>query len=75
MSIQTKDASPPLERLVFDSCETAKIYMREALNATSNLPKGMNRTAIIVAFMEVAASDYRDSITLKIESSRGNDDL
>jgi hypothetical protein len=75
MSIQTKVTSPPLERLVFDSCETAKIYMREALNATSNLPKGMNRTAIIVAFMEVAASDYRDSITLRIESSRCNDDL
>jgi len=65
-------ASPSLEKLVFDSCETAKIYMREALNATSNLPKGMNRTAIIVAFMEAASSDYRDSITLKIESGRGN---
>lgn len=60
-----------MESLVFDACETAKIYMREALNATSNLPKGMNRTAIIVAFMEVAASDYRDAITLKIESGRG----
>jgi hypothetical protein len=48
--------------------------MREALNATSNLPKGMNRTAIIVAFMEVAASDYRDSITLRIESLRGEND-
>ena len=72
MSIQTNTSSPSLERLVFDSCETAKIYMKEALNATSNLPKGMNRTAIIVAFMEVAASDYRDSIALRIESSRGN---
>ena len=65
-------SAPPLESLVFDSCETAKIYMREALNATSNLPKGMNRTAIIVAFMEAAASDYRDSITLRVESGRGN---
>lgn len=72
MSVQTNNSSAPLEALVFDSCETAKIYMKEALNATSNLPKGMNRTAIIVAFMEVAASDYRDSIALRIESSRGN---
>lgn len=72
MSIQTSASSPSLEKLVFDSCETAKIYMKEALNATSNLPKGMNRTAIIVAFMEAAASDYRDSIALRIGSSRGN---
>lgn len=65
-------SAPSLELLVYGACKTADVYLDEALRATSNLPKGLNRTAIIVAFMEAAASDYSNAIKLRIEQAGGN---
>jgi len=45
-----------IEDRVYDSCDAARIYLAEALKATSNLPKGMNRSSLIIAFMEVGAA-------------------
>ena len=54
--MDSPQSASSIEVQVYDSCDSAKIYLSEALKATSNLPKGMNRTALIVAFMEVAAA-------------------
>jgi hypothetical protein len=58
--MDSPQSTSSIEDLVYDSCDSAKIYLSEALKATSNLPKGMNRTALIVAFMEVAAATLAD---------------
>jgi len=58
--MDSPQSTSSIEGLVYDSCDSAKIYLSEALKATSNLPKGMNRTALIVAFMEVASATLAD---------------
>jgi uncharacterized protein (DUF2336 family) len=45
-----------LKGLLEDSSEAARFYLIQALKATSNLPKGLNRSQVIAAFMEAAAS-------------------
>lgn len=54
--MDSSQSASSLEEQVYDSCDAARIYLAEALKATSNLPKGMNRSSLIIAFMEVGAA-------------------
>jgi hypothetical protein len=47
-----------IDDAVFESCDKARICLTEAIKATSNLPKGLNRGQVIAAFMEVAAKVF-----------------
>jgi hypothetical protein len=47
--------------LLRQASSTADTYLVNAIHATENLPEGVDRTAIIVAFMQAAASDFRSA--------------
>jgi hypothetical protein len=64
--MDSPQSTSSIEDRVYDSCDATRIYLSEAIKATSNLPKGMNRTALIVAFMEIGVA------ALLADQARGN---
>lgn len=47
------------DRLFDESKENAGSYLHAAIKATEILPKGVDRTALIVAYMHAASSEMR----------------
>jgi hypothetical protein len=49
------------DTLFIQATDNAGAFTRSAIRATENLPKGVDRTAVIVAYINAAASDWRTS--------------
>jgi hypothetical protein len=49
------------DTLVRQASLTATDYLNHAVEATENLPKGVDRSVVIAAFINAAASDFRSA--------------
>lgn len=55
------DIEASYDTLFTQATDNASSFLRSAIRATDSLPLGVDRTAVIVAYVNAAASDWRTS--------------